>query len=170
LSRFARRGRRRKNREIERTNYWKEKNPTMAKDLGKPSRKPGRGPAKRSPKKSGWSPERRAKQAELIRASRPWLKSTGPRTDAGKARSAANATKHGFRSSAFVQRVRDERRLIREAAAAIRTAKMLLRFAALAVDGPRITGWAGSGEVPSTIPCEAEGGGGRTCLSNRPSP
>jgi hypothetical protein len=42
-----------------------------------------------------WTPERRAQQAERIRQSRPWEKSTGPRTEAGKARSARNADKGG---------------------------------------------------------------------------
>ena len=34
---------------------------------------------------NGWTPERRARQAELIRQWRPWEKSTGPKTEAGKA-------------------------------------------------------------------------------------
>ena len=41
--------------------------------------------------KSAWTPERRAKQAETIRRTKPWSKSTGPRTEAGKAISARNA-------------------------------------------------------------------------------
>ncbi len=48
---------------------------------------------------NGWTPERRARAAELIRAWRPWEKSTGPRTDAGKAASSTNALKHGARSA-----------------------------------------------------------------------
>jgi len=42
---------------------------------------------------SSWTPERRAKQAEAIRRWQPWNKSTGPRTDEGKARSSRNADK-----------------------------------------------------------------------------
>ena len=42
-----------------------------------------------------WTPERRARQAALIRTWRPWEKSTGPRTDAGKAVAAQNAWKGG---------------------------------------------------------------------------
>ena len=46
---------------------------------------------------NGWTPERRARQAELIRTWRPWEKSTGPRTKAGKARAARNPWKGGVR-------------------------------------------------------------------------
>lgn len=42
-------------------------------------------------KSSGWTPERRAKQAEAIHRWKPWEKSTGPRTAEGKARSSMNA-------------------------------------------------------------------------------
>ncbi len=34
---------------------------------------------------NGWTPERRARQAEMIRQWRPWEKSTGPRTRERKA-------------------------------------------------------------------------------------
>jgi hypothetical protein len=34
---------------------------------------------------NGWTPERRARQAELIRKWKPWEKSTGPKTDVGRA-------------------------------------------------------------------------------------
>ena len=40
---------------------------------------------------SGWTPERRAKQAVAIRHWAPWRYSTGPRTVEGKAESARNA-------------------------------------------------------------------------------
>ena len=42
---------------------------------------------------NGWTPERRARQAALIRTFRPWERSTGPKTEAGKARSSRNADK-----------------------------------------------------------------------------
>ena len=45
-----------------------------------------------------WTPERRARQAELIRATRPWEHATGPTSDAGKATSARNAYKGGRRA------------------------------------------------------------------------
>lgn len=44
---------------------------------------------------NGWTPERRARQAELIRTWRPWEQSTGPRTVEGKARTAHNGDKGG---------------------------------------------------------------------------
>jgi len=44
---------------------------------------------------NGWTPERRARQAELIRTWRPWEQATGPRTTAGKARVSRNADKGG---------------------------------------------------------------------------
>lgn len=43
--------------------------------------------------KSAWTPERRAKQAERIRQTKPWTKSTGPQTVEGKAISSRNADK-----------------------------------------------------------------------------
>jgi hypothetical protein len=39
----------------------------------------------------GWSPARRARQAEAIRRWRPWVQSTGPRTAEGRAISSRNA-------------------------------------------------------------------------------
>ena len=44
---------------------------------------------------NGWTPERRARQAKLIQKWRPWEKSTGPRTQAGKAAVSKNADKGG---------------------------------------------------------------------------
>jgi len=43
----------------------------------------------------GWTEARRRAQAERCRANRPWEHSTGPKSAAGKARSALNAYKHG---------------------------------------------------------------------------
>lgn len=41
--------------------------------------------------KSAWTEERRARQAEIIRQTKPWEKSTGPKTDEGKAIASRNA-------------------------------------------------------------------------------
>lgn len=54
---------------------------------------------------NGWTPERRARQAAAIRAWRPWERSTGPRTEAGKAKVARNAYRGGER--AFLREVRN---------------------------------------------------------------
>jgi len=42
-----------------------------------------------------WTPERRQRQAEMIRQWRPWEKSTGPKTVEGKAKVSRNAYKGG---------------------------------------------------------------------------
>jgi hypothetical protein len=55
------------------------------------------------PPAKGWTPERRAAQAARIRATRPWLKATGPRTKAGKKRASCNALKHGNRRAAYIE-------------------------------------------------------------------
>lgn len=47
---------------------------------------------------NGWTPERRAHQAEAIRRWQPWTQSTGPRTAEGKARTARNGYKGGTRT------------------------------------------------------------------------
>ena len=46
---------------------------------------------------NGWTPERRARQAELIRSWRPWERSSGPQTTDGKAVVSRNAFKGGTR-------------------------------------------------------------------------
>ena len=46
-----------------------------------------------------WTDEARARQAEQIRKTRPWDHATGPKTPAGKKRSARNAYKHGLYSA-----------------------------------------------------------------------
>ena len=44
---------------------------------------------------NGWTPARRERQAKLIRKWRPWEKSTGPKTKAGKEKISQNAYKGG---------------------------------------------------------------------------
>jgi hypothetical protein len=57
-----------------------------------------------------WTPEARAKQAALCRRHRPWAKSTGPRSAAGKAASSRNARKTSF-TRRDLQRIRAVLRL-----------------------------------------------------------
>ena len=46
---------------------------------------------------NGWTDERRARQAELIRNWQPWAESTGPRSAEGKVVASRNAWKGGMR-------------------------------------------------------------------------
>ena len=63
---------------------------------------------------SGWTPERRAQQAADIRNWQPWMRSTGPKSEAGKVASARNSRKHGMRSRRAIEERRMLRALIRE--------------------------------------------------------
>jgi len=81
-----------------------------------------------------WTTEARQKQAERIRALCPWKQSTGPRTEAGKARSARNAWKGGVRAT-----VARFNRILRETAAV--TKKVFSSFRRKRVSKPRRT-WA----------------------------
>ena len=47
---------------------------------------------------NGWTAERKARQAGLIRSWRPWEYATGPRTTEGKAKAARNAWRGGVRA------------------------------------------------------------------------
>ena len=60
-----------------------------------------------------WSAERRARQAELVKTWQPWLRSTGPKTKAGKTKSAANAVKNGLRSRETTAEFRQLRQALR---------------------------------------------------------
>ena len=72
---------------------------------------------------STWTPERRARQAELIKTWKPWQRSTGPRSPEGKAKSARNAYRSGFRPMLRVMAalLRDEVKTARDLAGALRT-------------------------------------------------
>ena len=69
---------------------------------------------------NGWTSERRAKQSAAIRQWRPWERSTGPRTEAGKARVAQNAYKGGHRES-FRALMRELNALLGDQAEGLRT-------------------------------------------------
>lgn len=45
----------------------------------------------------GWTPERRAQQAQATKSWKPWRQSTGPRTVEGKASASRNAWTGGAR-------------------------------------------------------------------------
>lgn len=59
---------------------------------------------------NGWTAERRARQSELIRNWKPWMKSTGPRTEAGKTMSAMNRREHFLRIEEELAEARAELR------------------------------------------------------------
>ena len=54
----------------------------------------------------GWTDERKARQAALIRSWKPWSRSTGPRTDAGKATASQNRQRSLERASDAVEQAR----------------------------------------------------------------
>lgn len=64
------------------------------------------------------TPEHRAKQAERIRRWKPWEKSTGPKSEEGKQRSAMRGFKGGTRDL-----LRELARLLREQAEALKRLK-----------------------------------------------
>jgi hypothetical protein len=76
---------------------------------------------------NGWTPERRARQALAIRRWRPWSRSTGPRTAAGKAIVRYNARKHGMRSFAW-RDLMDALKMQREFVRSVNLALLILRL------------------------------------------
>jgi len=104
-----------------------DRNPRMTNDLqGAAAIDPTGARAKR--RHRGWTPERRARQAALIRFWAPWRRSTGPKTEAGKARCAANAVKHGFRSQPRIRQLQRVRHALRLAARNIELLRLLIRI------------------------------------------
>ncbi len=63
---------------------------------------------------NGWTEERRKRQSELIKSWQPWAKSTGPKTDEGKAKSSLNALKYGLRAKPFNKALREIDNLLDE--------------------------------------------------------
>ena len=83
-------------------------------------------PARAAGRGKGWTPERRARQAARARLTQPWRHSTGPRTEAGKARVAMNGLRHGCRSRAWLLKARRIRRAIRLCAETVLLARVLM--------------------------------------------
>jgi hypothetical protein len=79
----------------------------MISNLQRRPEQPACTPRKRRPK--GWTPERRAQQSARIRLWQPWRRSTGPRSETGKAQSSMNGLKHGDRSLAHLMEYRRAR-------------------------------------------------------------
>ena len=109
--------------EFRRADYWKRRSSRGINPLGMARPAEPRARARRSHKglprrsalraKAGWTPERRAHQAALIHRWQPWLRSTGPKTAAGKARVARNPLRHGQRGRAWILQAKRIRRAIR---------------------------------------------------------
>lgn len=132
-------------RKFAQTDYWQKESSRMSKHLqlirrpvrrspegegGRGSPKPTSARSKRS--HQGWCAARRARQAALIRRLAPWCRSTGPKTDAGRARCSMNALKHGLTSRAYRHERRRKRELMRRARQVLRLATCNL----LAIRGP----------------------------------
>ena len=124
-------------KKFERSEYWKQEFRNGAKRLNGCNPPASCARAKRRPKdlprrsrraKAGWTPERRARQAELIRQWAPWRHSTGPKTEAGKERCSKNALRHGGRSRAHIRELQRIRYALRLAAENISKARLLIRL------------------------------------------
>jgi len=77
---------------------------------------------------SGWTPARRAAASVRIRAHKPWLKSTGPRTTAGKEVTRMNALKHGRRSARAIAKHRATLDYLRQQRRFLVQVRQLLRL------------------------------------------
>ena len=71
---------------------------------------------------NGWSPERRQRQRDAIKRWKPWEESTGPRTNEGKARAAANSLVHGLYAARSQALMRTVRAILREQRQVLRAA------------------------------------------------
>jgi len=134
-----------KRKKIERTDYWDLESRNASSHLhgddpqaacahpkrhpkGLPRRSAAKAGVPRRRHRNGWTPERRARQAALIRGWAPWQRATGPKTAAGKARSAKNALRHGGRSRAHIHEFQRIRRVLRLAAENIRKLRLFIRL------------------------------------------
>lgn len=77
---------------------------------------------------SSWTTARRAAASARMHTRKPWLKSTGPRTAAGKSRACMNALKHGNRSAAVITAHRETVHYLRQQRAFLKQVRLLLRL------------------------------------------
>lgn len=65
---------------------------------------------------NGWTPERKQRQAQLIKTWKPWQQSTGPQTEEGKTAASRNAFKGGVRPAlrSLTQVLREQHKLVNE--------------------------------------------------------
>lgn len=75
-----------------------------------------------------WTPERRQRAAERIRARKPWLKATGPKTSSGKSTARMNALKHGRRSAAEIAKRREIVQFLRDQKIFLRQVNLIIRM------------------------------------------
>src|SRR5262245_28235653 len=106
----------------------------MSKHLRQIRRVSAGAPRKKRPK--GWSPERRARQAALIRTWQPWRHSTGPITELGKARCAMNPDQHAAPDDTYALAIHRARKVLRLAARYLAILRALKHAAALRAAAP----------------------------------
>ncbi|PTB28457.1 hypothetical protein C9I56_13200 [Paraburkholderia caribensis] len=72
-----------------------------------------------------WTPEQKAAQASAIKRWKPWEKSTGPRTEEGKAIVAENALKHFMRCAGEIEDRKRFNAVMRRSSAYLRYLKAM---------------------------------------------
>jgi hypothetical protein len=165
-------------RNFAQTDYWRGDSSSSAKGLQriKPRSSCPKGHRRGSSEAAkGWTPERRARQAALIRRWAPWRRSTGPKTESGKARCARNALRHGFRSSARTHELQRVRYVLRLAAQNIKRLRLLIQLRRSAAR-PRIKYKPSRACLPARRPWREQGSrailqpkyGGETCGHSQP--
>jgi hypothetical protein len=107
-------------------------------------------PRRFSHRAKGWTAARRAHQAALIRRWQLWRRSTGPTSDAGKARCAANALKHGRRSREWLYTARRARHTLRLAGGNLTAIRAFLRASRKATQPQLLAPTTAAGSVANT--------------------
>src|SRR5262245_16892809 len=110
----------------------------MTNELPLANRRPTRLPKPKGRGGKGWTQERRARQSALIRRWQPWRHSTGPKTEAGKARCAMNCARPTRLSDAQLLRFRRAREVLRAATRNLKAVRAHLRQTAHSRNGKAI--------------------------------